>query len=185
MVQFIFQSSVVLLVSDFITGIIHWWEDAYGNPKWKILGKHIVEPNLLHHNEPRAFLKGNYWQRNNTALIAALVLIGIPFVCGWFSRMYAAIIVLASQGNEIHRKAHQTDKENGHLIVWLQKLGIFQSRKHHGWHHKAPYNCNYCILTNYLNPILQKLKLWEGLEWFILKVFSIAPLRGSSLRGGK
>lgn len=185
MANLLIQSPVIVLAADFITGMIHWWEDAYGNPKWKILGKHVIEPNLRHHSQPREFLKGNYWQRNNTSIIAAAVLTIVPFLLGIRNVVYTAIILLASQGNEVHRKAHQSDKENGRFICFLQRIGLMQSRRHHGWHHKAPYDCNYCILTNYLNPLLGKIRFWERLESFIKTVFGITPLRGSILRNGK
>lgn len=185
MIKLVFQIIVVILSSDLISGLFHWWEDAYGNPNWKILGKHVVIPNLLHHTEPRAFLKGNYWQRNNTAIISAIILIGVPACFGWFSWFYTVCILLASQSNEVHRKAHQTDKENGKLICFLQSLGLMQSRKHHGWHHKAPYDCNYCILTNYLNPILNAVHFFPIMEKSISILFGIKPLRASAIRGGK
>lgn len=184
MVKLLVECAGIVLSADFVSGIVHWWEDVYGNPDWKFLGKHIVEPNLNHHRNPRDFLKGNYWQRNNTTFIATLVLIIIPIALGSFSWIYTCIILLASQANEVHRIAHQTNKENGKFIVWLQNAGILQSRKHHGWHHKAPYDCNYCILTNYLNPILNKIKFWCRTEGFIKRVFKIFPIR-ASMRNAK
>ncbi len=180
-----FQFLAILLCADFLSGLFHWWEDTYGNPNWPILGKHIVQPNLLHHHEPRAFLKGNYWQRNNTSIITGVILIAIPLLFGWFSFFYAACIALASQSNEIHRKAHQSDNENGRLICYLQSIGLLQSRKHHGKHHQSPYSINYCIITNYLNPVLEFIRFFQILEWCLAKVFNIKPLRASAIRGGK
>jgi hypothetical protein len=29
-------------------------------------------------------------------------------------------------------------------------------------HHKSPYNFNYCILTNYLNPVLDAFNFWHA-----------------------
>ena len=185
MIAYFIKFAAIILTADFISGLFHWWEDAYGNPNWKILGKHVVEPNLLHHSQPRAFLKGNYWQRNNTAIISAIILITIPFLFGWFNWFYFACIGLASQSNEVHRKAHQSDKENGVIIQFLQKIGVMQSRKHHGWHHKAPYDCNYCILTDYLNPILERIHFFPALEYSLSKLFKIHPLRASSVRKGR
>lgn len=45
----------IISLADFIAGIIHWWEDAYGNPNWKYIGKSIVQPNIEHHQYPRKF----------------------------------------------------------------------------------------------------------------------------------
>ena len=46
---------LLIIVTDFLTGTVHWWEDAYGNPSWKFLGKSVVIPNLEHHQCPRKF----------------------------------------------------------------------------------------------------------------------------------
>ena len=185
MLNLIIKSFAVVIIADFISGFVHWWEDTYGNPNWPVLGKYLVEPNLLHHSQPRAFLKGSYWERNNTALIFAALLIALPACFGWYSWFYTAIVLLASQSNEIHRKAHQSDKENGWLICFLQRIGLLQSRRHHGWHHAAPYDCHYCIITNYLNPLLEFIFFFPFLEWTIKKIFRITPLRCSEARGGK
>lgn len=185
MLMLCLQSIGVLLCADFLSGFFHWLEDTYGNPNWKFIGKHIIEPNLLHHHEPRAFLKGNYWQRNNTSIITGIILIALPLLFGCFSLFYVACIALASQSNEIHRKSHQTNKENGAIITLLQSIGLLQSRRHHGMHHQSPYNINYCIITNYLNPILEFIRFFRGMEWFLATFFCIYPIRTSEIRGGK
>jgi len=184
MINTLIRSIITLFTADFLTGIVHWWEDAYGNPQWKFLGKAIIQPNLLHHKKPREFLKSSYWSRINTSLAFGLLLIVLCWlfsILNWYSFF---CIFIAVHGNEIHRFAHRTDKENGKIICLLQKIGILQSRRHHGWHHKAPYECNYCIATNYLNPLLNIISFWSGLEWVVLKVFGIKVLRGSALRSG-
>ncbi len=33
------QFFLLILITDLLTGTVHWWEDAYGNPDWKYLGK--------------------------------------------------------------------------------------------------------------------------------------------------
>ena len=134
----VLQIFLLWLGADFITGIIHWWQDAYGNPTWPILGKHVIKPNLNHHHEPRAMLKITYWSRVWTSVVASLVVILILCICQIASWQTILLVIFASQGNEIHAMGHRTNKENGRCIIWLQKIGIIQRRKTHGWHHKAP-----------------------------------------------
>ena len=43
----------VLLLADFITGLAHWFEDAYAQDEWPILGPLIARPNIIHHHDPR------------------------------------------------------------------------------------------------------------------------------------
>ena len=182
MIEILFKIILSVLISDLMTGIVHWWEDAYGNPNWKFFGKSVIEPNLRHHKSPREFIKGSYWSRINTSFYLGLVLI---LLCRCFSilNIYSLIsIVIATHGNEVHRFSHQTNKENGKLIVFLQRAGILQSRKHHGFHHKAPFACNYCVVTNYVNPVLQFLFFWTIMEKLVESGLGIKVVRGSVLR---
>lgn len=176
-----------ILVADLVSGLFHWWEDAYGNPTWKFLGvgKYIVTPNLIHHSDPRAFLKNSYWVRNNTTFIADIFLGLVAYVTIGIHWWVIVALLFLSQMNEIHAIAHRTDKENGKFLIFLQRLGIIQSKKHHGWHHVTPFENHYCILTEYLNPVLNKIYFWRGLEWLVLKVFGAPVIRGSEVRGGK
>lgn len=178
------QIFLLWILADFITGMIHWWEDTYGNPNWPIIGKYIVVPNLDHHRNPRSLLKGTYWNRINTSFYAASVVAVILWMCGYNSWQLDLCLFFSCQGNEIHAIAHRSDKENGKFIKILQKLGIIQSRHSHGWHHRAPYETNFCVMTEFLNPILNRIHFWERIEFIILKVFKIKVLRGSSIRDG-
>ena len=173
----------IILLADFIAGIIHWWEDAYGNPNWRYLGKSIVQPNLEHHQYPRKFLKNSFWSRVKISVISGVFICVILYTFSFINLIVWSGIMLASLGNEFHAMAHRTDNENGKVVVALQKIGLIQSRKMHGQHHKSPYNINYCIMTNYLNPILNTIHFWTILEKTI-SYFGIEPTRGSTERKG-
>lgn len=181
---YIFQVFLLWLAADFITGVIHWWEDTYGNPHWKVIGKHVVEPNLIHHKQPTKMLEGSYWNRINTSVFAAAIIGAIFWLVGLQAWQIFLCLLFCTQGNEIHAMSHRPDKRNGKAVLWLQKSGIFQSKKTHRWHHKAPYDTNFCIMSDFVNPVLNKLQFWKGVEWLILKLFKIEVLRGSPLREG-
>lgn len=174
---------LIILGADFLTGIAHWWEDAYGNPDWKFLGASIVKPNLEHHRLPRKFLQNTFIDRVRISVLVAIGLCVMLWALGWFRWELGLLLAFASMGNEVHAMAHRTDKENGRLIVALQKIGLLQSRRMHGHHHKSPYNVNYCILTNYLNPLLNAIKFWNGVEWLLEKI-GITHSRNLPQRGG-
>jgi ubiquitin-conjugating enzyme E2 variant len=180
----VFQVFLLWLTADLITGIIHWWEDAYGNPKWPILGKYVVEPNLTHHKEPHKLLEGSYWTRINTSVFAAVGIAGVLWLFGLHSWQMIVCLLFCTQGNEIHAMSHRPDKLTGRVVRLLQETGIFQSKKMHRWHHRAPYETNFCIMTDFLNPILNKIGFWRKLEWSIFKLFKIDVLRASPIRHG-
>lgn len=178
------QLFLLWLAADLITGAVHWWQDTYGNPHWPILGKYVVKPNLVHHVDPRAMIRISYWKRVGASVVAGAIIIGLLWACNRCSWQAIVGVIFATQGNEIHAMGHRTDKENGRIILFLQKIGIIQRRKTHGWHHKAPYDTNFCVMTEFLNPLLNRIDVWNKLEWFVHTVFRIRPLRGSPVRGG-
>ena len=65
--------------------------------------------------------------------------------------------------NEVHYWAHRPSTAPA-IVRVLQESGVLQAPKHHALHHRAPHDCRYCILTNLLNPALDKLGFWYGLE---------------------
>ncbi len=178
------QVFLLWLAADFITGIAHWWEDTYGNPNWPVIGKYIVEPNLVHHKQPAKLLEGTYWSRVNTSFFAALFVGGLFWLLGLGSWQFYLCLFFCVQGNEIHAMSHRPDRLNHKFVLFLQKIGIFQEKKMHRWHHKAPYETNFCIMSNFVNPILNKIGFWSKLEWVILKIFKINVLRASETRKG-
>ena len=176
---------VAVLIADLITGVVHWWEDTYGNPNWPLAGKYIVEPNLLHHQNPRELAMKRYFALCDSSLYFAVILIGVPWLLfDWHPFLYVATIGISSQANQVHSWAHRTEQENGKVIRILQRIGIIQSRRHHGLHHKSPYMERYCILTNALNPVLDRLGVWRKTERVLEHLFGIRVLRGSAIRNG-
>ena len=174
---------LLILITDLVTGIGHWWEDAYGDPRWKVLGKSVVIPNLDHHKRPREFLKSSTWERIRLSFSIA-VIIGLAFYfTGLLCWEVIFCLLYGSLANEVHAISHRTNKENGKLICAMQKIGLIQSRRMHGHHHTSPYDVNYSIMTNYLNPFLNKTKFWIGLE-YLISLFGINPMRGSKIREG-
>lgn len=181
---YLLQLLLLWMAADFITGVIHWWEDTYGNPNWPILGKFVVMPNLIHHKNPIKLLEGSYWNRINTSFIAATIIGVILWFLGCHAWQMIVCLIFCAQGNEIHAMSHRPDKRNGKVIGFLQKWGLFQNRKTHRWHHQAPYETNFCIMSEFVNPILNKIDFWVKLEKIILKVFKIEVLRCSDIRNG-
>ncbi len=77
MIREILFTGLAIAAADFITGLVHWWEDAYGNPNWKIFGKTVIQPNLRHHKQPREFIRGPRDLQVMVARLLQLCLIGL------------------------------------------------------------------------------------------------------------
>lgn len=161
---------VAWLLADFMSGVVHWWEDRYGDPTWPIVGRLVVAPNILHHTDQLAFTRGNYWRRNWTTLVPALTAAGLAGWAGWW--ILAAALVILSQANEIHAWAHQRCCRP---VRGLQLLGILQSPMQHAEHHRKPFDRNYCTVSDLLNPVLAAIGWWPAIEAVVGWIFNVWP----------
>jgi ubiquitin-conjugating enzyme E2 variant len=185
--KFVLKFFLTLVCADFFTGAIHWFEDAYGQADTPIVGKWIIVHNIEHHHHPRTFTKRNWWQSNWDLLCVALAIVAVAWWTGHLTWEVCMFCVLSANANEIHKWAHRTPRENGRLITFLHRTHLLQTTRHHARHHTDPKNSHYCTTTNFVNPFLDGLRLWEGLEWVLLKTLglrrridtSVKPARGN------
>jgi ubiquitin-conjugating enzyme E2 variant len=155
-----------LLAVDLITGFIHWAEDTWTAPgASKILDRWVVLDNIEHHRRPGTIRAGDYWGTNRVCLALAFVVACGMVLLGVHAWQAYVIVALASQSNQVHLWAHSANPPR--LVGWLQRFGILQSPAHHGEHHKRPYASRFCTTTNFLNPLLDEIEFWRGLEWLI------------------
>ena len=163
-----------LYIADLVSGVVHWIEDRYGDPKWPFLG-HTIRENQQHHFTPRSFLKGNLWTRNREILLIGLAFLAIFRALDVLNVMTVSAVLFGISANEIHACSHRSPKENGRLVTFLQKTGLMQSHAHHAAHHRHAKDSNYCAVTNHLNPLVERIGLFRFLEAVIEKVSGIAP----------
>lgn len=159
-----------LLAADFLSGLVHWWEDRYGDVAWPVIGRHVIEPNVLHHADQMAFTAGSYWHRNWTSIVPAGIGAAVSLAAG--QPFLALVLVLVSQANEIHAWAHQRCSRP---VRGMQLLGMFCSPEQHARHHRRPFGSHYCTMTDFLNPLLEAVRFWPGLELLVHRTTGIAP----------
>ena len=168
--RFALESFGAWLSADLLTGLVHWWEDAYAQADWPVLGPLVAEPNLQHHRDPRAMTRLSWWRNIDVPALAALLALAGLHAVHLLRWPVALTLILAGLTNLVHRWAHQTPTENGRVITWLQARGLLQSRAQHALHHRWPRKTHYCPLTNLLNPVLERIAFWRRLERLILRV---------------
>lgn len=150
------------LLADLVTGAFHWWEENFGSETWPIVGPWIIRPNRLHHRAPLAFTRHGFIDRNRASIIAALVVGGLLVAAFGPQPWILALAIGGALSNEIHRFAHQPSSAARWLGV-LQAIGIIQSPREHARHHRPPHDSNFCILTDWLNPVLEAIGIWRRL----------------------
>lgn len=169
------QVPLLILLADFITGIFHWLEDSYGNEDFPVIGKNVTQPNLLHHRKPREFLKNSWLRSADVPLVLAAFFISGLWALGWLNWQTVFVTFILINANEIHKWTHQSRKEKPKLAHWLHRFKLVQSAKGHAKHHSGNMNTHYCTVTDYLNPLLEKINLWRRFEKVIKKVTGKAP----------
>lgn len=161
------QVTGCVALADLLVGTVHWWEDAYAKAEWPVLGKLVAEPNLLHHRDPRAMTRQSWWKNVDITVYLGGAILVAAALFHHLSWQLALVVTLAAFTNLIHRWAHQNEAENGPIITWFQRTGLIQSRLQHATHHRWPRESHYCALTNYVNPVVERIHLWQGLEWVV------------------
>jgi len=177
------QATGVILAADFVAGIIHWAEDAYIREDTPLVGCWIGRTNTLHHHLPRKMTQNTWWQSNWDLVAAMTALVGIAALLGCLTWHVWLFAVVAANANEVHKWSHRTRRENGRLISWLQDLHLLQTPHHHAIHHTNPKDVRYCPITNVVNPVLDALRFWSGLEWLLEHAFGICRKPDTSVPG--
>jgi hypothetical protein len=176
--------AAAVVLADFVSGLVHWLEDAYVRfkPQRKLpLLNSIALENDLHHRRPRDFLARSWWASSwDLALIGGVVL-AVAYAIGQLNWAVVVFVLLASNANQLHKWAHRNPRENPWLVTLLQRAHILQTPRHHGRHHSGEKNTHYCVVTNFLNPLLEEVSFWQRLERLVAKVFGLKrPAAGTS-----
>lgn len=191
------------LLADFIVGVGHWLEDTYFDltkfnyfKSIPLIGAtlnksahDIIYANRDHHINPYNF--GDSWNENIKstlpfAFIGFCLNLGLNNILGWtidLSIPFMWLLVLSA--NVVHRAqhmyiaAHNKRPSRPLFFTILMHVGVLQCREQHEAHHalneKKDYLRCYCILTPYLNLLLDYSYFWFYLEKLIENVSGIPP----------
>lgn len=158
-----------ILLADFISGILHWAEDRYGEKDWPLVGKAIEEAEG-HHRTPMRILTRTFYERNARVMVIAFGFGILFYLTIGLNAFTISTLLFGAFSNEIHACAHRGPDRNSRLIRWIQKTGFFQTHFHHAAHHRCGKDTHYCVMTNYLNPVLERINFWRRFEWLIRNV---------------
>ena len=180
---FLAEFAATIFAAEFVAGLVHWFEDAYIRDTTPLVGKYIGRPNIVHHHYPRFMTRNTWWQSSWDLVLFSAFIVGGAWSVGLLTWHVWLFAILSANANEFHKWEHCTRKENGRLISFLQDLNILQSAKHHALHHTDPKNSHFCTITNVLNPVLDAVRFWRGLECLLAKTISLKRQPDTSIRG--
>jgi hypothetical protein len=158
------------LVSDFLSGLVHWAGDTVGDETTPIFGPNFVKPFRYHHVDPQDITRHDFVETNgNNCIVATPPILGVvlltPHTTGL---LFFACVVAASTfwfvfcTNQFHKWAHMPTPPG--WVRTLQRAGLVLSPEHHSIHHAAPQNKYYCITVGWMNPVLEKLRFFPICE---------------------
>jgi plasmanylethanolamine desaturase len=172
-VAFVLCAAGGYLLSDLLSGLVHWIGDTIGDEQTPVIGRHFVTPFRMHHVDPKDITRHDFIETNgNNSIVSVPVLVGVwavlPEERGW---LYYTCVVVAWSAffvfctNQFHKWAH-ADKAP-RLARVFQRWGLILRPSHHDIHHAAPHDKYYCITVGWLNPVLAKVRLFRALEWLV------------------
>jgi hypothetical protein len=164
------------LISDFLSGFVHWAGDTVGDENTPLFGANFVRPFRYHHVDPKDITRHDFVETNgNNCIVAApfliLVILVMPKAPG---PLFHTSVVVACTAffvfctNQFHKWAH-TESPAGWVRA-LQRAGLILSPEHHALHHEAPQDKCYCITVGWMNPLLDRTRFFRLCEAAIARV---------------
>lgn len=173
-----------LVFGDFVTGLVHWAADTYGEESTPVIGRSLVKPFRVHHVRPQEICEHGIVETiGNSCILAAplLSLFIVVMTSGETSAatafaVFAAVMTVGMTvaTNQFHKWAHQ--QRPPRLVRLLQRARLILTPEHHQTHHTAPFESSYAITNGWLNPLLNSIRFFRRLEG-ALRAFGIKPSR--------
>ena len=151
--QYVGEALLGWLIADLFSGLFHFWQDRWGAEDTPFIGGWLIRPARLHHEKPLVFLDGSFLYRNGATFAFVGLIAGFWLMLFGPSVMLAAAVLGGALTTQVHYWAHRPGSA-GPTVRMFQEIGLIQSPKHHAGHHRPPQNVRYCVLTDWLNPVL-------------------------------
>jgi ubiquitin-conjugating enzyme E2 variant len=169
------------LFADLVAGLFHWFEDRYLDETVTFeIFRGIATDNIQHHAKPTAMTLSTPFENCRSGIVFSIP-VGLLFWYLDFPLWFWLGLLFSGFGNLIHRYSHIPYRKRGWFVRFMQWTGLFISEEHHDIHHrymgklisKKDSSRVYCPMTNWVNPIVDKVRLWAFLE----KVLSILGMK--------
>jgi sterol desaturase/sphingolipid hydroxylase (fatty acid hydroxylase superfamily) len=173
LLHIVLGAGVGYIAADIVSGVVHWFCDTFFHEDTPIIGRAFIHPFREHHVDPLAITRHDFLEVNGNnclamlPLLVAVLILGSPpvgeAVPALFWQSAALGFALATFAtNQFHKWAHQ--ERPSAAVRWLQGTGVVLSPAHHKLHHSAPYRQAFCITAGWLDPLLDRYRIFERIE---------------------
>jgi ubiquitin-conjugating enzyme E2 variant len=162
-------TAAAILVTDFISALVHWFCDTYFEEDTPVLGRALIFPFREHHRDPTAMTHRDTLEINNSNALSVIpfLVAGVVsepphslFAQSWLFAFGLSVYAT----NTIHKWAHQRNAPG--FVQRLQRYGLLLRPDHHRKHHARPSTA-YGITTGWLNPVLDRTGFFRHFEALI------------------
>lgn len=174
------------LCADAITGLVHWACDTWGDERTPLVGP-LIRSFREHHRDPGAMLRHDWTFVNREPALAAGAALALLWLAplqqalaphpAWRAGLLA-LCVYGGAANQLHCWAHAAAPPRA--VRALQRAGLVLAPARHAHHHRAPRTRAYCIATGWLDPALDALRVWRGLERGVTRLTGVRARRGAA-----
>jgi hypothetical protein len=158
------------LLADLVAGGVHWIADRHFDPRTPVVGPLLIAPFRAHHEDPLSITRHDLFEvLGNNALVTLPAVTALLFVPLPGSAVSVFLVALGLVGtfaavatNLFHAWAHAPNPPR--LAAWLQRHHLVLTPREHARHHRAPYDEAYCVTSGWLNPLLDRTRLFARLD---------------------
>jgi ubiquitin-conjugating enzyme E2 variant len=158
------EAFAVLLLADAVSGLIHWAQDTFWSESTPIVGRWIVQPNVIHHRRGTRFVSKSWLESSWDLLAVGFMTLVSAWALGCLTWHVWLFVLLGVNANQIHKWNHMPRHRVPLVVRALQSAQLLQTMNHHALHHRGTRNTHYCVITPLLNRTLDRAGFWRFLE---------------------
>ncbi|KAG8463557.1 hypothetical protein KFE25_003830 [Diacronema lutheri] len=143
-----------LLLGDFLSSLIHWATDNYGDINTPLVGT-VCAAFQGHHKAPWTITYRSFYNNVHKIAKTALPAVALGAAClpPVGAAFFAATLYTQVLAQELHRWSHCLPAQLAPWQLALQNSRLVLSRRTHLLHHAQPFDAHYAILLGVANPI--------------------------------
>jgi hypothetical protein len=152
------------LAADLVSGLVHWFCDRFFEEDTPGIGRVLIHPFREHHRDPLAMTRHGFLELTGNSCLGLAPLLALArwWPGGlWLDALVLSFAVGVVVTNLLHKWAHAVEAPAS--VRWLQRYRLVLAPAAHAAHHCPGYAGAYCVTTGWMNPLTDRLRVFDGL----------------------